>query len=508
MHWLRLPTTALGFLTIALCAACSPTVRNFGSTEGGEGAGTGHGGAGGQGSAGVGGEGGTGSQGSGSGQGGAGGQGKACSSPDDCPAAPENASPTCEDGVCGVACNAGFLDCDAAVPGCETSALDPAHCGACGRRCATECVDGPEGAFCNDPVEIAAGFAHTCALKRDGSVWCWGRNRFGESGAPKDQPTVPWPARVPLPGKAIHVAAGGGYSRESDNTPAHSCAVMEDTTVVCWGHGLEGQLGNGSFYDFVGPTRVTSLINVVQLSLGAAHSCAVKVGDELYCWGSDAAGQIGDGEAQSGHGTPFLVRNDIRQVAAGQDHTCAIKASDGGLLCWGRNFDGQLGNGGQQSSPSPVNVRPPLAAGVDEVAAGDRHTCARKGAEVYCFGNDYNGAVGVNRYGPVLEPTLVAVPHATRIDVGRERSGAVSGTARTVKMWGVGYLGNGSGALSSQPVDVPINGVAHLAAGYEHTCALKTTGEILCWGENAEGQLGVGPEVGDQPSPVMVKFDP
>ncbi|MDC0679220.1 RCC1 domain-containing protein [Sorangium atrum] len=116
----------------------------------------------------------------------------------------------------------------------------------------------------------------------------------------------------------------------------------------------------------------------MQISLGAAHSCAVKTGDELYCWGSDEEGQIGNGAAeQSGYATPLLVRSELRQVAAGQDHTCAIKTSDGGVLCWGRNFDGQLGNGGQEASPSPVNVLAPLAAGVDEVAAGDRHTRAR-----------------------------------------------------------------------------------------------------------------------------------
>ncbi|WP_437278227.1 hypothetical protein WME90_44575 [Sorangium sp. So ce375] len=235
----------------------------------------------------------------------------------------------------------------------------------------------------------------------------------------------------------------------------------------------------------------------------------MKTGDALYCWESDIDGQIGNGESsQTTYPTPVLVRSDIRYVAAGQDHTCAIKASDAGLLCWGRNFDAQLGNGLREHSHSPVNVLAPLAAGVDEVAAGDRHTCARKGAEVCCFGNDYNGAVGANRYGPVEEPTLVAVPSVARIDVGRERSGAVFGDARALKMWGVAYLGNGDGMLSTQPIDVPIDGVAQLAGGYDHTCALKTTGEVLCWGKNDSGQLGVGPDVGEQPSPVAIRFDP
>ncbi|WP_437576858.1 hypothetical protein [Sorangium sp. So ce887] len=501
-HMPRSTTTSLALLTIALCAGCSPSERNFTSGAGGEGGGAGHGGAGGEGGGGAGGAG-TG--------GGAGGHGDACAAPEDCPAA-ENASPTCEAGVCGVACDTGFLDCDAAAPGCETLARDPEHCGACGNRCATECVDGKESAFCNDPVEISAGYAHTCALRRDGSVWCWGRNTFGESGKPGSDPVFPFPAQVALPGKVLHVAAGGGFLRSGDSgaaPPAHTCAIMEDTTVTCWGHGTTGQLGIGGFPASSAPARVPSLINVVQLSLGAAHSCAVKTGDELYCWGSNQEGQLGKGESgQSEYITPTLIRSDSRQVASGQDHTCAIKASDGGLLCWGRSFDGQLGTGSQESASSPVPVLAPLAAGVEEVVAGDRHTCARKGVEVYCFGNDYNGAVGADRYGPVLEPTLVVVPRAAHIDVGRERSGAVSGEARALKMWGVGPLGHGEGGLSSQPVDVPLDGVAQLAVGYYHTCALRTTGEVLCWGENTQGQLGVGLEVEEQLSPVAVKLAP
>ncbi|MGK3998518.1 hypothetical protein [Sorangium sp. So ce1024] len=496
-HRLRSQTTALGLLTIALCAGCSPARRDFVTGTGGQGA-TGHGG-----------EGGAGNTGGAGSTGGAGGQGQACDAPEDCPAA-ENASPTCEAGACGLACDPGFADCDPEAPGCETDARTPEHCGACDNRCATVCVEGGDGgAFCNDPVEISAGFAHTCALRRDGSVWCWGRNGYGETGT---QPTnnTGVPAQVPLPGKAIHVAAGGGFSRAgADTAPAHSCAVMEDTSILCWGSGGQGQLGNGTFSPWSPPTQVVSMINVAQLSLGAAHSCAVKAGDELYCWGSDAEGQLGNGtSSDDAHATPTLIRSDIRQVASGQDHTCAIKASDGGVLCWGRNFDGQLGTGSQTDAESPVAVNAPLAAGVDEVAAGDRHTCARKGVEIYCFGNDYNGAVGVSTFGPVPEPKLVAVPGVMHIDVGRERSGAVSGDAGQLLMWGVPYLGDGDTMLQPQPVRANIDGVAQLAVGYDHTCALKTTGEVLCWGENNHGQLGVGIDVAAQPSPVLVRLAP
>ncbi|WP_437316551.1 hypothetical protein [Sorangium sp. So ce385] len=487
----RSMTTSLALLTLALCAGCSPSERNFAAGAGGAVGGAGQGGAG--------------------AGGGAGGQGEACSSPEDCPAA-EHQTATCEAGRCGVACDDGFLDCDAAAPGCETSASAHEHCGACGTRCATACAAGDEGAFCNDPVEISAGFAHTCALRRDGSVWCWGRNTFGESGRSESEPVVPLPAQVPLPGKALHVAAGGGNSSATELgvNPAHTCAILEDTTVTCWGSGTVGQLGDNGFHPASAPVWVNGLIDVVQLSLGAAHSCAVKTGDELYCWGADDQGQLGNGSdvMQTVYPEPVLIRSDVRRVAAGQEHTCAIRASDGGLLCWGRNSDGQLGIGSQDDVHSPVDVDPPLGAGVDEVAAGDRHTCARKGVEVHCFGNDANGAVGIGYFEPVPVPKLVVLPQALHIGAGLERSGAVTGEARRLAMWGAPHLGDGSSMRSPQPVYADIDGVAQLAVGHHHTCALKTTGEVLCWGYNNEGQLGVGLDVAEQPSPVAVRLAP
>lgn len=457
---------------------CSVDARNFESGPGGAG--------------GSGGEG---------GGGGAGGSGMSCSAPEDCPAG-ENETAACIEGQCSVTCNQGLLDCDPDVPGCETSALAKTSCGACGTACATECVPTVDGGepFCNDPIDISAGYNHTCVIRRDGSLWCWGRNEVGELGI-LTPGSVPVPLFVPLPGKAKKVAAGGAIY-VGMVALAHTCVILEDTTVYCWGSGNYGQLGLGGSVSSFEPAQVTSLVNAVDLSAGGGHTCAVKSDGDLFCWGLDENGQVGDGMAQDAT-TPKLIMGNAKSVDAGQNHTCAIMQT-GSLRCWGKNFDGQLGTGDSTDRLAPAEVGIPLKLNVDEVATGDRHTCARKGNEAYCFGNDYNGACAANKWGPVPDPTLVAVPAVTHIAVGRERSGAVSSAAGLVKMWGVAPLGDGGGGVTGTPVDVSIEGVAKIAGGYQHTCVLKTNGEVWCWGEDNDEQLGNGPGKVTEPTPVPV----
>lgn len=479
-----LPTSRLPLLCLALIGLCGCPQDERDFTSGTAGAG------------GTGGEG-------GGGGGGAGGGSQGCSLPEDCPAAGPNEEATCIAGVCGVACAAGFADCDTGAPGCESTTAKE-NCGACGVACATECAAEGSEVFCNDPIDISAGYNHTCVIRRDGTLWCWGRNQVGELGLPASPPVLA-PTLVPLPGKAVKVAAGGG---QGSPNPAHTCVILEDTTVYCWGSGSFGQLGMGGNVAVGEPKQVTSLVNVVDLAAGGKHTCAVKKDGDLYCWGADNRGQLGNPSMQN-LSTPGLIMSGVKQVDGGEQHTCAVMMT-GGLKCWGENGEGALGTGEPEDPTDrqlPTDVVTPLLDGVEEVAVGDRHTCARKKNEVYCFGNDYNGACGAQKWGPLFTPTLVAVPEVMHVAVGRERSGAVWGANGSVKMWGVKELGDGMEPLSGTPLDVKLTGVVRLAGGYEHTCALKSNGEVWCWGEDAEGQLGDSPDFVTQPTPVKVIFE-
>jgi alpha-tubulin suppressor-like RCC1 family protein len=301
----------------------------------------------------------------------------------------------------------------------------------------------------------------------------------------------------------LKVAAGGAFVNPA---ASHTCVILEDTTIYCWGSGGQGQLGNGSFASKEQPTQVVGLVNISEIAAGGNHTCALKQDGVLYCWGSDESGQLGHGVGQNSLATPKVTLDAVKHIGLGQSHTCAILQDKEALLCWGENFDGELGIGSQADQEVPTPVHAPLQDGVQEVALGDRHTCARRANEIYCFGNDYNGAIGISQFGPVLEPSLVAVPAVKHIEVGRERSAAVYGDMNGLKMWGVPVLGNGDMGLSGTPVEVPVKNIARLALGYDHSCALLMTGEVLCWGENDQGELGTGMDTSTQYKPVQVAF--
>jgi alpha-tubulin suppressor-like RCC1 family protein len=147
-------------------------------------------------------------------------------------------------------------------------------------------------------VAVAAGAAHTCALDDGGRVWCWGRGWEGQLGSGAKANDALSPVMLPAPANARGIAAGG----------AHSCAVTEDRTVVCWGANDDGQLGDGSTEPRPGPVDVVGLTDVERLSAGAAHTCATRQADQsVWCWGGNFAGQLGDGVILS-RTTPQLAR--------------------------------------------------------------------------------------------------------------------------------------------------------------------------------------------------------
>jgi alpha-tubulin suppressor-like RCC1 family protein len=203
-------------------------------------------------------------------------------------------------------------------------------------------------------VAVALGTSHTCARKGDGSLWCWGDNSQGQLGdgttAEKGSP-VKLPVEAALLGTtAVEVAAG----------VFHTCARKADGSLWCWGRNAYGQLGDGTLLDRASPVQVAALgTMVVGVALGGHHSCARKADGSLWCWGRNAYGQLGDGTLLD-RASPVQVAalgTTVVGLALGGYHSCARK-HDGTLWCWGRNDYGQLGDGTllDQSSPVPVPV--------------------------------------------------------------------------------------------------------------------------------------------------------
>jgi alpha-tubulin suppressor-like RCC1 family protein len=125
----------------------------------------------------------------------------------------------------------------------------------------------------------------------------------------------------------------------------HTCAVRNDGTMRCWGYNADGQLGDGTQTDRPTPITVSGLTTAVTVSAGIFHTCAVLVGGTARCWGDNSSGQLGD-NSTTRRRTPVNVASLTNAIAisAGGFHTCALLA-DGTVRCWGENGNGQLGDG-------------------------------------------------------------------------------------------------------------------------------------------------------------------
>ena len=229
------------------------------------------------------------------------------------------------------------------------------------------------------------------------------------------------------------------------------------------------------------------------ISAGSTHSCAVIAGGTVRCWGSNESGQLGDG-THSSSARPVLVSgvSDAVAVSAGGDFTCATLAG-GTVKCWGSNEYGQLGTG-TTFADSPV---PMVVVGLSDVvgiASGEwKKACAVvSGGTVKCWGLGMLGdGTGFNSSTPV---DAVGLTDAVAVSVGRFHSCALREVG-TVKCWGQNYgseLGDGTNiVIQVLPVDVV--GVADATQlGEGASCVGVSTGQAKCWGPNNSGQLGDG----------------
>jgi alpha-tubulin suppressor-like RCC1 family protein len=240
------------------------------------------------------------------------------------------------------------------------------------------------------------------------------------------------------------------------------------------------------------------------------HTCAVTTTGTLWCWGYNGSGQLGNGTTTSST-TPVQESthaSDWATVSAGDLYTCAVKTT-GTLWCWGSNGSGQLGNGTTTDSTTPVQEST-HASDWATVSAGGAQTCAVKTTgTLWCWGSNDFGQLGngttTDSTTPVQEST-----HATdwaTVSAGYLHTCAVK-TTGTLWCWGynaLGQLGNGTTTDSTIPVQESTHATdwATVSAGEDYTCAVKTTGTLWCWGYNALGQLGNGTTT-DSTTPVEV----
>jgi alpha-tubulin suppressor-like RCC1 family protein len=253
----------------------------------------------------------------------------------------------------------------------------------------------------DDVVNVVAGQQHACALDTNGAVLCWGSNTFGQLGIGTGTISSPTPVTPGDLDSGVVALATGHW---------HTCALLADGSVSCWGNNARNQLGsdtNGN--DQWEPTPVAGLpAGVTALSAGLYHTCALTSAGTVWCWGDNSAGQLGDDQAEFRSAAPIQVpgMSGATGLSAGAVYVCVVVAE--GVKCWGSNADGALGDGTFTLRAHPVDVVG-LSHPIVQVDSAWTHTCAvTEGGGVRCWGSNRRFALGV-RHPKHYYPSPVTV---------------------------------------------------------------------------------------------------
>lgn len=346
------------------------------------------------------------------------------------------------------------------------------------------------GAGCKSrrAVEIVAGKDNTCLRTNDGRVYCWGDDAYMQT---KDPSFATKPGQRNAPKRVANIEGARAISL----TASHGCAAKNGGGIDCFlDVDLEG----------------TNVSGIDAKSLGEfkAGVCAATTAGEIKCFKSASAREIPRTPLDPPSGI-----SDIRAVATGERHVCALENA-GTVLCWGEAERGQLGQPDPKAPPTKGFVRVAGLKDITAIATGESFSCALgKDGQVWCWGFNELGQVGQPAGGDfgnmVNKPTPVPdVQGATAIAAGPWHTCAVV-AGGAVSCWGSNMYGELGRARSkgAQPKAALVPGISHavsVACGEQHSCALLDSGDIKCWGRNNRGQLGDGTNT-DSATPVETK---
>lgn len=399
------------------------------------------------------------------------------------------------------------------------------------------CADGCRANGNDDkllPLELHAGGDQTCLRTNDGRLACWGAAGAGAIGAGQAE-AVTKPRWVDLGAHRVSRVAMGR---------SHTCVLLDDGSLRCFGGNLKGELGYGDTrIRGLTPETIPGRLPPVPLPVGrrakdvvagVLSTCAILDDGSLRCWGGMDAAQLGYGDGLPKGGTPDTTPDLLppvplgpgrtaKQVTMGSAHTCVLRDDDT-ILCFGRNESGQLGLGdtatrGDTPLTTPDQLPPvPLGARVPALLVGGQDsTCAvTPGNQAFCWGRNNYGVLGLgdmtNRGDskatlPSKLPYLSFGSRHLRSLFMRDEHACAWLDDNSLRCWGTnsgGELGYGDvfsprgsdpGTSSDKlpPVRLP-NGLylRHMALGQQHTCGIFHDGSLRCWGLNTSGQLGYG----------------
>jgi len=405
---------------------------------------------------------------------------------------------------------------------------------------------------------LSTGDFHSCALV-DGSVRCWGFSGDGQLG----NANVATIGDDETPDRVAPVNLGSGRTVQAISSgDAHTCAILDDDAVRCWGFGGDGRLGYAGTKAIgddeapgsAGPVNLGAGRTAKAISAGSGHTCALLDDDAVRCWGFADDGRlgynstdnVGDNETPAAAGpVDFGPGRTAKAVSAGGYHTCAI-LNDDTVRCWGFGDDGRLGyantatvgrgcrlpTSGSTCIPAPrtENLGPvDLGAGrtAKAISAGLAHTCAvLDDGSVRCWGRGGGGRLGYGNEHSIGDNESAGAAGPVDLGPGRTAQAIDAGGAFScalldngaVRCWGfnsfgqLGYantapIGDGETPGSAGPVDLgPGRTATAISLGALHMCARLDDGAVRCWGYGANGRLGLcaTASIGDDEAPSAV----
>jgi alpha-tubulin suppressor-like RCC1 family protein len=384
----------------------------------------------------------------------------------------------------------------------------------------------PAGSSCI--AQLSLGASHSCALRTDGAVYCWGRNDTGQvgDGTQQDRPTPARVAGLPVGRNVVQIAAG----------ELHTCAMMDDNTVWCWGTNdqhILGQCEDATLVSSALPLMVhswqasvagsptcdpTVAFKATSIAAGGVHNCAVGTDGALYCWGENSHGSQG-GQCGQDYAVldpvpgPLKIAGTLTQgvsaVQTGDEYSCVL-GTDHSVWCFGSNDLYELGQGGGNATGSYKPLAVQGLADADYLVLADETGCVvTRQKTLFCWGSGSTGIFGKQ---------LTNLDHASYITNGSAAfSGGTAGTIcitqsdGSFSCFGANDLGQcGNGTSSPQSTLSPASSATYLATvskaslGTTHTCAITTDGALWCWGADDHGQLGDGQILGSDMQLVTV----
>lgn len=334
---------------------------------------------------------------------------------------------------------------------------------------------------------IAAGVSHTCALLADAGVACWGLAAGGTLGEDVDEADRRRSRPRRVPGVTGGALAAGFRA---------TCAVDRDATM-CWGENLQFMASSGpAVGGTTTPKPFPGLADARALGLAAQLSCAVAADAALVCWGEGVSSRprAADNLAR------FNLPGGAKAVASAGGHACAV-ATGGGVYCFGANESGQLGVGDTKARQVPTQVLG--LAGVDQVATAFALSCAVHAEGLSCWGGYHcpgHGDCGVQDVASPRPRPIDGLGRVKAVVLRQQRAVVLRTDGSVAETDIVAAFHTGRAAVT---VLAGLQGVTALTAGNDHVCALVADGRILCWGANHSGELGDGTLTSrETPAPV------